>query len=26
MMKSFAGGGGALKKLAARMAPTGRIH
>ena len=26
MMKSFAGGGGALKRLAARMAPTGRIH
>jgi signal recognition particle subunit SRP54 len=26
MMKSFAGGGGALRKLAARMAPAGRIH
>lgn len=26
MMKSFAGGGGALKRLAARMAPAGRIQ
>jgi signal recognition particle subunit SRP54 len=26
MMKSFAGGGGALKRLAARALPAGRIH
>jgi len=26
LMKGFAGAGGGLKRLAARMAPMGRIH